>query len=344
MTRADSGVEPRRFAAFAWAVLAYNILVILWGMVVRATGSGSGCGEHWPLCQGAVIPHAAEISTLIEFAHRVSSGIAVLLVAALVLVAFRRFPKGHAVRPCAAAALLFTFTEGLIGAALVLFGETGGNASLSRVLILSLHLVNTFLLLAALAMTSWSAREAPAAEPRPSAGGEAPATPRYAAYIIALAGTLALAVSGTVTALADTLFPASTPMQGFRWDFSSASNLFLRLRIIHPAFAVVVGGYLLILAASTLHGPASGAGRRLARVLLVLVSLQMSFGALNILLLTPLWMQTLHLLTADLIWVTLVLLSAEMLRPWNVFLSAADREYELKPEGGAAVERIPASK
>lgn len=117
----------RRFAFCAWSVLAYNLLVILWGAVVRATGSGAGCGEHWPLCQGVVIPHAAQIATLIEFAHRISSGLAVILVVLLLVLAWRQFPAGHPARRYAAAALVFTLTEGLIGAALVLFGQVGNN-------------------------------------------------------------------------------------------------------------------------------------------------------------------------------------------------------------------------
>ncbi|HUX10345.1 MAG TPA: COX15/CtaA family protein, partial [Terriglobia bacterium] len=148
---------PGKFAAYAWLVLGYNILVILWGAVVRATGSGAGCGEHWPLCQGVVIPHAEQIATLIEFSHRATSGIDVLLVIGLVWLAFRRFSRGHAVRRYAAASGFFTLTEGLVGAALVLFGEVGKTVSTGRVVILSVHLVNTFLLLASLALTAWAA-------------------------------------------------------------------------------------------------------------------------------------------------------------------------------------------
>lgn len=342
MRESEGGKAHRSFAAFAWTVLAYNILVILWGMVVRATGSGTGCGEHWPLCQGAVIPHAAEISTLIEFAHRVSSGIAVLLVVALVIVAFGRYSKGHSVRLFAFASLFFTFTEGLIGAALVLFGETGGNASLSRVLILSFHLVNTFLLLACLALTAWSAKEELPVGAR--MGGDLGVKRPHIIYGAALAGTLLLGVSGSIAALADTLFPAASPIQGFRWDFSSGSNPLLHLRVIHPAIAVVVAGFLLILTASALHKPSSDACRRLAQVLAALVLLQLSFGVLNILLLAPLWMQALHLLTADLIWITLVLLTAEMMRPRSISLAGTDQPSRLKMEGPAPVEHYSASR
>ena len=68
VTSASSGT--RHFANFAWGVLAYNILVILWGALVRATGSGAGCGGHWPLCNGDVMPEVSQVATAIEFTHR----------------------------------------------------------------------------------------------------------------------------------------------------------------------------------------------------------------------------------------------------------------------------------
>ncbi|MEZ4640810.1 MAG: COX15/CtaA family protein [Caldilineaceae bacterium] len=43
-------------AKYSWGVLFYNLLVIMWGAYVRATGSGAGCGRHWPVCNGEVIP------------------------------------------------------------------------------------------------------------------------------------------------------------------------------------------------------------------------------------------------------------------------------------------------
>ena len=307
-----------RFALYAGLVLAYNILVILWGAVVRATGSGAGCGDHWPLCQGVVIPHAAGISTVIEFAHRSSSGIAVVLVVGLVPFAFRRFDKGHAARRYAAAALAFTLTEGLLGAALVLFGQVGSNASMSRVVVLSLHLVNTFLLLAALALSAKSASSDAAAQPvqtfeKTAMPSQAPGNGLYLAYGAGIIATLAIGVTGTIAALSDTLFRATSLAQSLQMDFSNASNPMLRLRIIHPALAVIAGCFLMVLAAHALMSRPSARAKRLASCLLVLLILQFSLGVLNVILLAPLWMQVLHLLTADLVWVTLVLLSAEVL-------------------------------
>src|SRR5829696_8162535 len=110
-----------RFAIYAWAVLAYNLLVILWGAYVRATGSGAGCGSHWPLCNGEVVPRAAAAQTLIEFTHRATSGLALLAVVALVAWVFQAFPRRHPARKGAASSLVLILTEAAVGAGLVLF-------------------------------------------------------------------------------------------------------------------------------------------------------------------------------------------------------------------------------
>ncbi|HEX9001707.1 MAG TPA: COX15/CtaA family protein, partial [Blastocatellia bacterium] len=82
-----------RFAKFAWLVVAYNLMVIVWGAYVRASKSGDGCGSHWPLCNGEVIPLAPTVKTLVEFSHRLSSGLALLLTVVLVVWAFRAFAR-----------------------------------------------------------------------------------------------------------------------------------------------------------------------------------------------------------------------------------------------------------
>lgn len=314
MTQSNGQRRPGRYAAYAWMVLGYNILVILWGAVVRATGSGAGCGEHWPLCQGVVIPHAEQIATLIEFSHRATSGIDVALVVGLVWMAFRRYGRGHAVRRYAAASGCFTFTEALVGAALVLFGEVGNNVSTGRVVILSLHLVNTFLLLASLALTAWAAsRQLSADEGTPRPHPAAPGKGLYVIYGAGIAGAIAISITGTIAALADTLYPAKSLAEAFQWDFSGTAAPILHLRIIHPVIAVLVGGYLLVVAVLTLSSPGPAPVKRMARRLAGLVLLQFVFGAANIVLLTPVYMQLLHLLVADLIWIVLVLLMAESL-------------------------------
>ena len=147
--------RQRRFAGYAWGVLAYMVLVILWGAFVRATGSGAGCGSHWPLCNGEVVPQAPTVETLIELSHRLTSALAGFLVIGLVVWAFRAFPKGHLVRKGAVGSLVFVLTEGAIGAAIVLVEWVALDASMARTISITLHLNNTFILLGFLTLTAW---------------------------------------------------------------------------------------------------------------------------------------------------------------------------------------------
>ncbi|HLQ23560.1 MAG TPA: COX15/CtaA family protein, partial [Gemmatimonadales bacterium] len=142
------------FAKYAWGVLAANVAVVLWGAFVRASGSGAGCGSHWPLCQGVVIPADPATATLIELAHRVTSGTALLLVAGLFVWSRRVAPRGSVVRRGAALSLVFMLGEALLGAGLVLFALVAHNDSLTRAFSLGAHLLNTFLLLGSLALTA----------------------------------------------------------------------------------------------------------------------------------------------------------------------------------------------
>ena len=145
----------RNFTRFVWVTLGLLILVILWGAFVRATGSGAGCGSHWPLCNGVVLPREARVDTMIEFFHRITSALSGLFVLAMVVWAFRLFPKGHIVRKGAVLSLFFIITESLLGAGLVLFEWVAHNASVGRAISMALHLVNTFLLLGAVTLTAW---------------------------------------------------------------------------------------------------------------------------------------------------------------------------------------------
>ena len=309
LANAPAGSNPRAsapregwFAIFAWAVLAYNFAVVLWGAYVRATGSGAGCGNHWPLCDGPVTSQTPAGATAIEFTHRVTSGLDLILVAALVVWAFRAYPKGHRVRLGAALSATFLVTEALLGAALVLLNHVARNASSSRAWSLSAHLINTLTLLACLALTAWwgSGRAAVRLRGRPA--WMAAAT---------LAVFAALGVSGAIAALGDTLFPVTSLGAGFARDFDASANLFVRLRVWHPLIAAGAGAWVLYYALSAVS---SGLGRRLSYTVLALTGGQLAGGVINLLLLAPVGMQLVHLLLADLLWIALVLLSAERLR------------------------------
>ena len=322
------GAGRGRFAAYAWLVTGVTLAVILWGAFVRASKSGDGCGAHWPLCNGTVVPDASQAKTLIEFAHRATSGVAFLLVVVLCVWALRRYARGHAVRAAAAASGLFIVTESLIGAGLVLLRLVGDNTSVARAVYLSVHLVNTFLLVAALALTAWWASAGVAARPRLSAFLRG----RVGA---ALLGSLALGVSGAVAALGATLFSegdgAGVNLEGM----SAASRVLFSLRryYVHPLLAVAVGAYLVYFALAERRAGGGVWARRWSAAVLALVASQFAAGLVNAALLAPVWLQLVHLLLADLLWLALVLLAAESLAP-----AAADEEKCRRVRLGAAVE------
>lgn len=295
-----------RFARYCWAVLAFNLLVIVWGAFVRASGSGAGCGSHWPLCNGEVVPHSPAVETLIELGHRLTSGVALLLVMAMVYLAWRRFPAGHRVRRAAAASLFFIVTEALIGAGLVLLELVAENSSAARGYWVSGHLVNTFLLVASLTLTAWWAGGAPPLDWR----DRPVATALFAA---ALAGMLVLGASGAVTALGDTLFPVTSFAEGKEMTFAPDAHLFVRLRIWHPTLAVLVGALVVATAFVAARRRASAPVRRWAGVAVALVATQLLLGLANMWLLAPIPLQLLHLLFSDLLWIALILLAATAL-------------------------------
>jgi heme A synthase len=293
--------HPTAFVRFAWGTLACTVAVVLWGAFVRATGSGAGCGAHWPLCNGVVVPRSPRLETVIELTHRVTSGLSLLLVLALGVAAWRRFPARHRVRRAAVTSIALMLSEALIGAGLVLFGLVADDRSEIRAVVLALHLTNTFLLLAALALTARLAGHPV----------RAPAPWRRSALLgwslAALAAVLVVGVTGAITALGDTLFPAESLRHGLAQDLSPTAHLLVRLRVWHPLFAVLLSAALAIFAHRQRHRFAAGLGR-LPSLLMALVTLQLLAGAANVLLLAPVWLQLVHLALADGIWVVLVLL------------------------------------
>ena len=303
-------------AGLAWFVLGWNVLVILWGAVVRATGSGAGCGAHWPTCNGSVVPLAPSVETLIEYSHRATSGIALLLVALLLYQVFRRRSPGHLARFWAAASMALILSEAAIGAGLVLFERVAGDTSIARGFWISGHLVNTFLLLAALTLTARLV-DAPRS-PLPGAlrgplRATFPSASRNGAAVFATLALIATGISGAIAALGDTLFKASTLAEAMAQDFSSASHIFLRLRIFHPLIAIM-GGFLVLLVAyrTITSNPNRPEARHRGLLLAALVVAQWFLGLTNLVLLAPTWLQIAHLLVADLIWMTLILVISDV--------------------------------
>lgn len=292
-------LSDRRFARYAWCVVGFNTAVALWGAFVRATGAGAGCGKHWPLCNGEIMPRSPSLNTIIEFTHRFTSGIDLVLVGVLVFWAFRAFPRQHPVRLGATFSGVFLVSEALLGAGLVLLEHVAKNQSAGRAYWLAAHLVNTLALLAFPTLTAWWAM------------GKAPVRlAGRAAWMaaISLGVVMILGISGVIAALGDTLFPSRTLADGWIQDFDPTSNILVRLRVLHPAIAAIVGTWLAFYAVST-------AGRRpdlrsRAWLVLAMLGAQITAGVTNLLLSAPVWMQMLHLLLAYALWISLVLLCA----------------------------------
>lgn len=297
--------RSQSFARFSWGVLAYNLGVILWGAFVRATGSGAGCGSHWPDCNGEILPRAESIETAIEFTHRVTSGVALLLVLAQLVWALRVFAPGHLARRAVIAGTILMLIEAALGAGIVLLEYVADDASAGRAGWMALHLVNTFLLVAALALSAWWADRD--ARPLDAGGG-------LGWYLgVGAVALIVTGMAGAVTALGDTLFPSASLAEGFAADASPTAHFLVRLRVIHPVVATGTFLYLVMSSALVVSARPDPLVRRAAIALVASLVVQMGAGLVNLALLAPVWMQLVHLLLADLAWIALVLLGASAL-------------------------------
>lgn len=289
---------PKLLVRYAWLVVAYNVLVILWGAVVRATGSGAGCGDNWPLCNGDFFPHHPRLATMIEFAHRSMTGVSTVLVIGLVVWTFYATRKGHRARRATVASAILLVTEALLGAVLVLGKFVGDNISTARIVMQSIHFTNTLLFLGSLALTAWWLRDA-----RTAGNVALPERSLRLPAWVAVVATIVMGATGAIAALADTLFPSPSLLAGFASDFAANSPLLVRMRWMHPA-AAVVGFFCVLWLIWRLRS-------RLAWIVAGLLGLQFVLGAADILLLAPTWIQIVHLLGADLYWIALVCLAAD---------------------------------
>ena len=288
----------------AWSTVGYTLLVIMFGAFVRATGSGAGCGEHWPLCNGQVLPRPEQIETIIEFTHRLTSGLLLVMVLIGVIWAYRKFPKGHAIRHGATLSLVFVLIEAAIGAGLVLLQLVEKNSTPLRAVAVGAHLFNTFLLLAVMTYTAWYASRGYSERFRIRAKGKA--------VFMIMAGLVLYGVvgaTGAITALGDTLFPVNSVVvvEGV------ATHFLIKLRVIHPIFAVAVSFFIIWLAGFIRKEGALPHVNRTSYWLQIGVVCQLIGGVMNILLLAPTWMQLLHLLLADLVMILFVIVSMESL-------------------------------
>jgi len=302
-----------KFAKYAWFVLAYNLVVILWGVFLRASLSGDGCGEHWVTCGGEFIPSAPQLKTQIEFFHRITSVLAGFIVISLLISAVVKWFRDKSVNnklllKMSVTSLVFIIIEGILGRQLVLTGNTAANWTPTRPFWMAAHLVNTFTLIAILALTAWFA-----------CGGKSFSllkVPRKALILLALAvvGIFIVGMSGSIAALSSMLFPSSTLSEGIAKDFSASSHYILRLRVFHPILSVLTGVFLIFLAGWLKAQAKESSGvKRWSNILSGLVLLQFASGAITLLMLAPIVMQLIHLFLADAVWIAFVLTAASFL-------------------------------
>jgi len=298
-----TSMKNGNFVKFAYTVLGYNVLVILWGALVRHTGSGAGCGSHWPLCNGEVIPLSPRMETVIEFVHRLSSGISLALVLGLVIWAFEAFPKKHSVRKTAVLSFFFTLVSAGVGAWLVLAGLVEKDDSHARAITLALHLVNTFFLLGSLTLTAlWGGESV-----RPSFAKNRKSVAWWS--FIALSMMIFAGMSGAVTSLGDTLFPPGSTAEVLREGLSPTAHFLIRLRLWHPFISLAAVISVLIFVAM-IHEKRLGRAIRYARVVTAIIGLQVLLGFVSTWLRVPMWMALTHLFLADVLWIVLVMTTA----------------------------------
>lgn len=293
------------FRRYSWFLVGYNVLVILWGAVVRATGSGAGCGAHWPLCNGEVLPQPEYIETIIELAHRITSTVDGFLVILLVVFAYRLYGKTNTIFRWAFAALVFILIEGLLGRLLVVREWVADDVSVARAVVVAFHLLNTYILLLTLTMTAWTANLKTTLRLRSDKISNR-------LLLVAIISVMIFSAMGAITALGDTLFPAESLLSDIGKDFDPTSHFLIRLRVIHPILAILTSGYLYFVVRfiqnRNLGEKVDKRGNWLVGVMLV----QVMAGGFTILTLAPIYMQILHLFLADTFWISLLLFTAEV--------------------------------
>jgi heme A synthase len=279
------------------------LFIIIWGAWVRLSGSGAGCGEHWPLCNGAIVPLNPSYKTFIEFAHRLSSGVFGLTVLAQLWFSRKDYPKGHQIIWGSWAFLILTIVEALIGAVLVKKGLVVDNSSALRAWVIGAHLVNTLLL-----MGAWGFCQRVVSSIEPFIY-QAPSSKQKLLGFIGLSLFLIVGAFGAITALGNTLFPSQSLSEGFASDFSVDSPFLIQLRIFHPILAVGLGLWWYILSLTYPQGLQKHREKEVqtwAQAIQVLVFISLGFGVVNYLLMAPVWAALAHLGLADIFWLASV--------------------------------------
>lgn len=293
-----------KIAKYCSFLLLYNLAVVAWGGFVRASFSGAGCGDHWPLCGGQLLPAFASFQQIAEFSHRMSSGLVLPMVGILAYLVFNEFPVGHQARKGAFFSVVFTVTEALIGAILVLFKLVAHNESVTRTVSMSMHLVNTFILLSAIIITYLAVSGTPRIrwKGQGSVGW---------ALGVAFGSVMLVGVSGACSALGHMLRPTEDVLGA---ALAAGSNYLIKLQALHPLIATSVGLYLVLITGLLNHLRPDAKVKKALQYALSIYGLQIALGLVNIALKAPVWMQMIHLVLADCLWIAVVFAAAYAMR------------------------------
>jgi heme A synthase len=294
-----------RRLAVATAVVTY--LLIIWGGIVRVTGSGNGCGtsDQWPLCHGSLLP-AWQINTLIEFTHRWIASVCTILVVALTVATWvwhrhqRKILAGTSV-----AAGLFVVQIAL-GALAVEFNLPGG--------VVMIHLANALLLFAVLIYVAVVACTVNTRARSPSLSGAlAPSVTRP--VVITVVATYLLALSGAFVVergvgSACTSWPLCG--SGFSLPAGQPATINVAHRVIALIVVILLGALMAMIGRRRSGDRGVRFGVMAVNLLLVL---QVAAGALVVLLVLPAWARGLHIALASLLWGTVVFVAVLSRRP-----------------------------
>ena len=291
--------------SYAKLGLFLSIVSILAGAFVRATGSGDGCGATWPTCKGRIIPALTDTSELIEFSHRSVSGL-LLVVTLIIFSKTRKFQKGSLVKSVTNYLTFFVIFEAIIGAIIVLFEWVGLNSSLPRIVAVPIHLVNTFGLLGCYAIL-YKIIEDDLKEIKSIFNKN---------FILISLLFLLSGATGSITALADALFPSASFIEGFLEDFDKTSEALTRLRILHPIISSALSVVLYVY--STRINKKYGVNVKLLKTFVIVAVL---LGVLNVISNIVLPLSILHLAIADFLWISYIYVSIDLSKN-NLFINS----------------------
>lgn len=300
-----------RFSTVARAVTVATVLVVLLGAVVRITGSGAGCGQHWPTCNGEVAHLPRSVETWIELSHRATSGLDFLGVVALTWLALKRRPSRPA-RLATYAALGLMLVEVALGAGLVLLNLVGSNRSADRVIVMPAHLITTSLLIGSLAAASYFSDEGRLTRAALPAAAERSLKNALTWALVAGGLMLLVSMTGAITALGDTVYPVQGQgaLEHLKHDQAAGAHLLGKLRVVHPLLALLGVGGLWVAAGRAREASDARPVQWLGLGLYGGGLLALAIGTLNILLGAPGYLQVVHLSMACLLWLTIVVLGA----------------------------------